>query len=230
MADTQLDLQSELFEDFKEHHQRNQTRSKESSNSVFNLALLKKTKVTIPFDTLLIIALMFIFVIMTFYFLGVQRGKNIQGQTIVTIEKNPGSTKRITVVSQQRKLLQLPQVVEPKAKVKPELSTAKINLAPVNNLPTPVLPQVPTKKGVQPKPKKYTIQVGASRNREAARKDIVKLQQKGYDAFLSPYTSSNGKKWYKLCVGRFKKTTDAKSLIKTLKTKERKRDCFLTNL
>ena len=59
---------------------------------------------------------------------------------------------------------------------------------------------------------------------------MLKLKKLNYDAFLIEYLSSNKKKWYKICIGRFTKQSLAKKLMTKLKKRERKKDCFLTNL
>lgn len=226
MADTQLDLQAELFEEFKEHHKhQRKARSQSDEDSIFNIALLKSTKVVVPFDTLLIIAIMFIFVTMTFYFLGIQRGKRLQGQTVVTIEKTPQEKAQAEVVSSTQSV-KLPEVTPEKMPI--PVTTAVVATPPKETIPATA--EVANPIQAVEEQFKYTIQVGASRDGGAAEKDIMRLQEKGYDAFIAPYTSSNGKKWYKICVGRFVKTADAKDMVKKLKGKEGKRDCFLTNL
>jgi cell division septation protein DedD len=222
MADTNLDLQTEMFKDSSKKRLKKPP-TKDQDNSVFNLALFKNTKIMIPFDTLLIILIMFIFIVMTFYFLGMQHGKNIKQQTIVTVETT-------TTVSKEKSIASPSSIMSVSfSEDKTTTRTPKRTGKPQQSLSTPAA-SISRKRGTKRILKKYTIQVGASRDSRAVDKEIQKLQKKGYDAFVIPYTSTSGKKWYKICIGRFESSTEAITLIKKLKRKEGKRDCFLTHV
>lgn len=212
MSNTNLDLQTELFEEFKDrepHHQK-----------ADNNAPLKNTKIVIPLDTMVTIILMLIFIVLTAYFFGVYRGKSITQKTYITVEKtNPTSLSQIGTKIKKETIQEKQETIQ----------TTDIKPKPVNERVKETLSQIAREKK-QKHFKKYTIQVGASQDGKAAQKDADKLHKKGYDAFLIPYFSSTGKQWYKICVGRFEQTKDAHILIKKLKSSEGKKDCFLTNV
>ncbi|OED35046.1 hypothetical protein AB834_05295 [PVC group bacterium (ex Bugula neritina AB1)] len=230
MNESPLDLQSELFDEFNEQNKQKTNPENAEDNSVFNISWVKNTKIYVPLDTLILLLIMVIFVFMTFYFLGVKRGISLQKKTVVTVEKIAQIKKTSGVVSKVERN-KASKNVRKASSINPKKNVKKLSSKPLRK---ESLPQTFTKKKTivekKVKPKKYTIQVGASRDGSAAKKDILKLKKKGYNAFLSTYVSSNGKKWFKICVGTFYKTAEAKSLLKKLKSVEKKQDCFLTNL
>jgi len=61
----------------------------------------------------------------------------------------------------------------------------------------------------------YSLQVGAFPNEELAREAMAKLPQTGQEAFYKE-ADVDGKKWFRLYVGKFNKREEAKSFQKTL--------------
>lgn len=219
MADTNLELQTELFQEFEEKKRIKKRKSSASDQGVLPWGVLKETKVILPFDTIVILIIMALFVVVTFYFLGIQKGKKIAQKTVITVEKEePGTMSSSVVVSKEElKLLTPEKAIAPE---KPKATPKAPEKAAVAAIETPK---------EESSFKKYTIQIGASRDKDAASKDIQELIKSGHDAFIIESSSTKGRTWYKMCIGRFAKSTDAANMMKTLK-KEGKKDCFLTHI
>ena len=225
-----MDLQTELFQEFQQETKEEKTPASEKTNSIFNLSLLRDTKVEVPFDTVFILIIVFIFMGTTVYLMGVQTGKKISKNTVVTVEKE---------------VIREKQPEKPIVLSKQDFDQPKVSMPTVNKDQTSVLikPKEPslmttnenqaTKKSVRQADvgfKKYTIQIGASKDKAAAEKEITKMVGKGYEAFLLTSTSSTGTIWYKMCVGRYGKAKEAASMMKKLKAQEGFKDSFLTHL
>lgn len=88
-----------------------------------------------------------------------------------------------------------------------------------------LVPQSPVNQAKHPEPLVYTVQLGAYKNKNYARKMERSLKKKGYHAFIS----SNAEKIYRVRVDRFDRKEDAVKLARHIESKEKLKN-FVTKL
>ena len=200
-------MQTEMFDELPHNDENNQPGS-----TLFNIKFLKGIKVELSFDVIIILGIIFMLFCISSYFMGIQKGKNFYLKKALIPEDL--QVKEVTVIEEVKKVEPAPVAIPAPVPV----------ISPVP-APAPAPVAAPGKEEY-----KYTIQIGASRDKDAAIKDINKLKAKGYDAFISISQSSNGKNWYKICVGKFAKSKDSSKIKNDLKFKENYNNSFLTRL
>ena len=68
---------------------------------------------------------------------------------------------------------------------------------------------------------KYTIQVGAFKDKEWAKELRDKLKKEGYSAYLVSAEASSGKNWHRVRIGHFTTKEGAKEFAQNLERKEK---------
>ena len=161
---------------------------------------LKKHRLALPLDILIISGVVFCLSLIVAFSLGVEKGKKIAF-------KNLSSD---TVSAEQK----VKEVKEIKADSREELKVEKPEL-PVEVSHTPV-------ETVSDK-QKYNIQVASFQQEKAARREAEQLKEKGY-----PASVSKKGKYIVIYVGEFEDKEEAKSKLELLK--KQYKDCILREL
>ncbi len=110
-------------------------------------------------------------------------------------------------------------------------SPEKAELPPENNKGTPiqVVQGAWVESGKKTREAGWTVQVKSFSSESKAQSLTIELQDKGYTAYVV-VVRINGRKWYRVRVGRLAGLEEAKTLQGTLKIKERFTHAYLTGL
>ena len=216
-----LKEQSEMFNEFKAIGKKksySDLHKYKNKANIFNINYLKETKIELSLDILVVLFMVIIMLVVTCYFIGVQKGKKIgyQNENIVTTEITAKVEQKSKIIEDSNSMASVKKeiiVVPENKKIIKENTSITINTKKEEFINF-----------------KYTIQIGASKDKKAAEKEIRRLKDRGYESFIIVSKSSRGKNWYKLCIGRFKTVSDASLIKKELKEKLKYKDCFLTRL
>jgi len=141
------------------------------------------------------------------YFVG--RSTPKEGSTIRSLQEDPKdmSDQSLDVTSQQK---DQPEDIVPSKEERTQKTTGEINTEAVKNTQqTQKLTKI-----------MYTVQVGAFKDAPDAESLKVKLDKKGFKAFVLPTESNRGGKLYKVWVGEFATKKEAEILSLKIKKTE----------
>ena len=130
----------------------------------------------------------------------------------------------------ERKPLASDRVVVPPRKMG-RGSLEKAELPPENNkgTPTQVVQGAWVESGEETREAVWTVQIKAFSRESNAQSLTKELRDKGYAAYVV-VARVNGRRWYRVRVGRLAGLEEAKTLQGTLKIKERYTQAYLTGL
>jgi len=229
-----MESQTEMFEELKDkkaEEKRNEERGEPENEGIFNIDFIKDIKLVLSFDILLILGIVFIICSVTSYFIGVQKGKKIALRSQLTTEAvNNSMPSELSVVAQGQgdaatTASGTEETTEPaedlNQQVKSTLDKTEVKGAVAqgqSQILGEATPSAQKEEKVAPSSGKgkYSIQIMASQNKAAINKELGKLKQKGYDAYIKT-TGVKGKSWYRICVGRFEKSKDAAAMKSKLR-------------
>lgn len=77
--------------------------------------------------------------------------------------------------------------------------------------------------------KPWTVQINAYPHEWDAAKLAKRLKERGYDAYVTPYTDTKGRNWYRVRVGHLETQQQARELQERLKTKEKISETFTSS-
>lgn len=154
-----------------------------------------KRTIILTYEHLIFIVMAFIITAATFFSLGVERGKRLKPESATVMEKKTEQAS-VEIAALPKEIKEQPVVKDEEAPVQPKEAPKK----------APALA--------------YTVQVASYFSKKPAETEALRLEQKGF----KPFVLSSGK-YYVVCVGEFKKKTEAASTRKRLC--KQYPDCFV---
>lgn len=184
------DGQGELFSEFE-------TEKTKKPGYLFrrDIELGKKITLNLSYENLLLFAIVFIMLLVVFFSLGVEKGKRV-AVTHVKVE----AYSRLHGLAEEERL----------ADAEGKVTAPVIDKSDVPKVAKTI--ETAEEKEGDVSAKKYTVQVIAFKNAENAEKEMRRLKNEGYEAFIIP-----SKEWLQVCVGRYGNMEQSKADFEVLK-------------
>jgi len=183
--------QGELFAEFE-------TLSTKKRSYFFRqeMTLEKKIILNLSYENLILFFIVFIMLLVIFFSLGVEKGRRSALRTgqIIVDKSAPNVIEKKMPIEEKKVEIVTSETVQMK-----EAEGTKTSKAT-------------DEKVTEVSGKYYTIQIIACKKEEYAKKEIERLKNEGYDAFIIPFND-----WMQICVGKYASIEESKKDLDILK-------------